>query len=427
MIRIDLHHSLARTLLIVLEIAAFLLLSLRIGRNFMASPAAEGAGAAELNRAIALDPGNAEYHLRLARLALYSVSNASPELAQEQLSRAAELSPRNVQVWLELSAAYGFQGDTQKAESYLRRADMLAPRIPAIQWVVGNFFLLQGNTDQAFRHFRMTLSGSHKYDFILFRTAWKSSEDSAKILAELIPYRTETEFSYLYYLLAGNKLPEALAVWKRIAASPQTFEAIQAAGFLNRLLADRRPADAAQVWNDLRDKGLLKPTYQPTPQNLMINGDFEEGLFDAGFDWRIAKVEGAQTIAHGDAFHSPSHSLRVAFDGKANLSFAPVYQFVRVEPNQKYRLQGYLKTDRITTDSGVRLRVHDSYDPAKLLVFSESYTGTTPSWSQVTLDFKSGPTTELIVVSLVRPPSKKLDNLIAGTAWLDDVSLTPVP
>jgi hypothetical protein len=427
MIRIEIHHTLVRALLIVLEIAAFLLLSVRVGMNLMASRAGEGAGAAELNRAIELDPGNAEYHLRLARLALYSVANASPELAQEHLSRAAELSPRNVQVWLELSAAYGFQGDTEKAESYLRRADILAPQIPAIQWVVGNFFLLQGNIDQAFKHLRSTLNGSHKYDSILFRTAWKASEDGATILAELIPDRAETEFSYLYYLLDENKLPEALAVWNRIAASPQKFEAIQAAGFLDRLLADRRPADAAHVWNDLRDKGLIKPTYQPTAQNLMINGDFEEDLVNGGFDWRIGKVEGAQAFVHGDAFHSPSHSMRVTFDGKSNINFDHVYQVVRVEPNQKYRLQGHLKTDRITTDSGVRLGIQDSYDPARLSVFSESYTGTTPGWNQVALDFKTGPTTELITVRLARQPSKKLDNLISGTAWLDDVSLTPVP
>ncbi len=64
----------------------------------------------------------------LARLALYSVSDASPELAMEHLQRAAELSPRNVQVWLELSAVYGFQGNIEKAEAFLRRADFLAPR-----------------------------------------------------------------------------------------------------------------------------------------------------------------------------------------------------------------------------------------------------------------------------------------------------------
>lgn len=426
MIRIELHHSLARALLIVLVIAAFLALSVRIGKNFLADRAAQGTGEEDLGRAIKLDPGNAEYHLRLARLALYSVASASPELAMEHLSQAAELSPRNVQVWLELSAAYGFQGDTEKAEAYLRRADLMAPRIPAIQWVVGNFFLIQGNTDEAFRHFRTTLDGTRQYDRILFRTAWKSSGDGAKIMAELIPPQIGTQFSYLYYLLGEDRLPESLAVWKRIAASPETFNAVRANGFLNRLLASRMPAEAAQVWSDLRDKGLIKPTYQPTAQNLVINGNFEDDLLNAGFDWRIGKVEGIQAAVDGATSHSPSHSLRVDFHGKTNLHFAHLNQYVRVEPNQKYLLEGHLKTEGITTDSGPRLRVVDAYDPAQLLQLSESYTGTSPGWNQVSLEFQTGPTTELVLIGLVRVPSKKLDNLIDGTVWLDDVSLAPI-
>jgi hypothetical protein len=427
MIRIELHHSLARALLILLAVLAFLALSVRIGKNYLADRASDGTSAADLTLAIQLDPGNAEYHLRLARLALYSIANASPEQALEHLSHAAELSPRNVQVWLELSAAHGFQGDAGKAEAYLRRADRMAPYIPAIQWVVGNFVLLQGNSDEAFRHFRTTLDGTRQYDRILFRTAWKSSDDGAKILAELIPPKIGTEFSYLYFLLGEDKLPESMAVWKLIAANPEKFDAVRAATFLNRLLNARMPAEAAQVWSDLRDKGLIKPTYQPTAQNLIINGTFEDDLFNAGFDWRIGKVQNVETAVDGATSHSPSHSVRADFNGKANINFGHVYQYVRVEPNRKYRLQGYLKTEGITTDSGPRLRVVDAYDSARLLQFSESYTGTTPGWNQVTMEFQAGPTTEIVVVSLVRLASKKLDNQIAGTVWLDDVSLAPIP
>jgi Tfp pilus assembly protein PilF len=427
MIRIELHHSLARALLIVLVLASFLGLSVRIAKNYLGDRAAEGTSAEAMTRAIEMDPGNAQYHLRLARLALYSVSNASPELALEHLTHAAELSPRNVQVWLEFSAYYGFQGDTAKAEAFLRRADRMAPRIPSVQWVVGNFYLLQGNTDKAFRHFRTTLDGTGEYDRILFRTAWKASEDGAKILAELIPPRIGAQFSYLYYLLDAGKIPESLEAWKRIAATKEEFPAVRAASLLNRLIAARMPAEAAQVWSDLREKGLIKPTYQPTAQNLIINGQFEDDLFNAGFDWRISKIEGAEILIDGGTSHSPSHAVRVQFNGKSNLVFGHVSQYVRVEPGRRYRLQGFMKTEGITTDSGPRLRVTDPYDPRLLTMFSESLTGTTPGWTQVSLDFQAPPQTSLILVSLARQPSKKLDNQIAGTVWLDDVSLTPLP
>jgi hypothetical protein len=414
-------------LLIVLEIAVFAALSLRIGRHFLAAQAAEGTSEEALSRAVRLDPGNADYHVRLARLALYSIASANSELGMEQLARAAEVSPRNVQVWLELSAAHGLQGDARNAEFFLRRADLLAPRIPTVQWVIGNFYLLQGNINESFKHFKVTLNGSRQYDGILFRTAWKSSDDGAKILDQLIPLQIETEFSYLYYLLRENKLSETVAVWKRIAAGPEKFDATRLGGYFNRLFEARMPSEATQVWNDLRDKGLITPAYQPSAQNLIINGNFEEAILKLGFDWRIDKVEGVQAGTDESNFHSPGRAIKVTFAGKANISYWHVYQFVRVEPKHKYRLQAFLKTAGITTDSGPRLRVIDSYDAAKLMIFSDSLTGTTRGWDQVILDFATGPATELIVVSLARLPSAKLDNLIAGTVWLDDVSLTPLP
>ena len=345
----------------------------------------------------------------------------------EFLHRAAALNPRGPQAWLELSVAYGLHGDADKAQAYLRRASFLAPQLPSIQWVVGNFYLLQGNTDESFRHFKVTLNGGHRYDGILFRTAWKAAGDGEKILRELIPPRLDTEFSYLEYLLSENKLSETMAVWERIASSPQKFEPNRVKRFMDRLFTARMLGEADQVWNDLRAKRLISSVYQPTAQNLIINGNFEEDIIDVGYDWRIGRIEGVQAASDEGNFHSPGHAMRIRFAGKANLSYWHVYQYIRVEPKRKYRLQAFLKTDGITTDSGPRLRVVDVYDPEQLTKFSESLTGSTRGWNQTILDFATVPTTELIMVSLARVPSTKLDNLIAGTVWLDDVTLTPLP
>jgi len=126
-------------------------------------------------------------------------------------------------------------------------------------------------------------------------------------------------------------------------------------------------------------------------------------------------------------FHSADHSLMVQFSGKQNLDYHNVFQYVKVEPGKSYRLQGFFRTEGITTDSGPRLEVRDVYDPASLDKFSESLTGNTEGWTSVILDFKTTPKTTLVLVMLARLPSQKLDNQIAGRVWLDDVSLTPLP
>jgi hypothetical protein len=313
------------------------------------------------------------------------------------------------------------------SEASLRRADSLAPNLPSVQWVIGNFYLLHGDIDQAFRHFKIVLAGSRQYNQILFSTAWKATDDSAKILNELIPDQVSTEIAYLYYLLSQQQYPETEPVWKRIAASSETFPAQTASGYIDRLIGAQLPDEAALVWNDLQSKGLIKPTYQPRGDNLLVNGDFEEDLLKMGFDWRIRNHEGIYVGLDGTTFHSPSHSLLVTFSGKENVYFRDVFQMVRVSPGRSYRLTGFLKTDGITTDSGPRLEVRDAYDPSALREVSEGLTGSSGGWSQLILDFSTSPKTQLIVVAVSRLPSKKLDNLVAGKVWVDDLSLTPLP
>ena len=135
-------------------------------------------------------------------------------------------------------------------------------------------------------------------------------------------------------------------------------------------------------------------------------------------------MDGVLTATDSTTFHSPSRSQQITFLGKTNLEYRGVYQYVRVEPGRSYRLHGFLKTEGITTDSGPRLEVRDAYDPLALEQFSESLTGTSPGWSQTILDFTAGPKTELVVVGVARLPSQKLDNLISGKIWVDDVRLT---
>jgi hypothetical protein len=91
------------------------------------------------------------------------------------------------------------------------------------------------------------------------------------------------------------------------------------------------------------------------------------------------------------------------------------------------RLQAFMRTEGISTDSGPRLEVRDAYDAAALDQFTESLTGTTTGWDSLLLDFRTGPRTSLLIVTLARLPSRKFDNLIAGKVWLDDVQLTPLP
>jgi hypothetical protein len=103
-----------------------------------------------------------------------------------------------------------------------------------------------------------------------------------------------------------------------------------------------------------------------------------------------------------------------------------VAQYAAVEPDTAYRLTAWVRTEGITTDSGPRIGVFDPFDRVALSAETDNLTGTAP-WQEQTLEFRTPAETRVVIVQVVRTPSRKLDNQIAGTLWLDDVSLTPTP
>ena len=135
-------------------------------------------------------------------------------------------------------------------------------------------------------------------------------------------------------------------------------------------------------------------------------------------------VEGADFDFDTEEKHSGSRSARLIFDGTKNLSYEGLFQDVLVSPDTHYRFQGYIHTDQISTDSGMRFEVVDPKDPQHLDVVTPNETGTLP-WTLEQADFTTGPHTHMIIIRLARRPSERLDNKLRGTVWVDDVSLAP--
>src|SRR2546427_616059 len=146
------------TILVAMTLVA--LLTFWILRTYLAERAGQKPALSSLQFAARLDPSNSDYQLRLGRFYEYDPANTDPGQAMAHLERAVELNPYDPQTWLELGAAHEFQGQTGQAEACLRRADFLAPNLPPVQWAIANFFLLHGNVDEAFRHFKVVLAGS---------------------------------------------------------------------------------------------------------------------------------------------------------------------------------------------------------------------------------------------------------------------------
>jgi hypothetical protein len=423
--RIQIEDRNAQRVLMISVTVGFLLATAWIVKTYFAGRAGHVLTIDSLRLATRLNPGNSTYHVQLGRLYQYSITNPRPNEAIQQFQEAVKANPYDPQAWINLAAAHEFQGDTSKAEEDLQHASSLAPNLPAYQWTIGNYFLLHENTQEAFRHLKVVLAGSRQYDHTVFNVAWKASNNAAQILQELIPNSLPAEFSYLNYLVTERRMPEAEALWKRIAAGPNTFDPLEASDYIDTLIKTGRADAAYQAWTDLQGLGLVhRPPGGPT-QNLVTNGNFEDPLLNMGFAWRIQDVHGVYAGPDTATFHSPGHSLSVQFTGKQNLDYHQIFQFVKVSPNHKYELDAFMKTQNITSDSGPRLEVVDAYDPRVLNKFTPGMTGTSGGWNPLNIEFTTGPKTQVLLVLLVRPPSKADDDTaITGRVWLDDVQIS---
>jgi hypothetical protein len=156
----------------------------------------------------------------------------------------------------------------------------------------------------------------------------------------------------------------------------------------------------------------------------VINGSFEKPLRNAGLDWRIAQGPGYQATLDDFAAQDGGRSLRVQFDGATNPEFGAITQWVPVEPGRDYHFRAFLKTDNLSTSSGMFLSVATVAAPAGEAWerTTEASVGSTP-WTEEQLDLHTGPNTRVVLIALRRRQSAKLDNLLRGTVWLDNVSL----
>lgn len=393
---------------------------MQVVRATVASWLAARGSADAIRRAERWDPSNPDYPAQLGRA--LAAQDADPGQVARAFEDAARLGTRRAQNWAALGGALDFAGDAPGAARAYGRALELFPKSPAINWQFANFLIRAGDATAAMAPLRLAIAGDASLRTGAFDLAWRAGISREEIL-KMIPARQEILSAYLDYLVATKRLEAAPDVWKRLIASREAFDLDAAFRYFDALLNAHDVDALTAVWTDLARDDPGRIHSQPGDANRITNGGFEQPMANGGFDWRIVPADGAEAALDISTAHDGSRSLAVHFDGKRNLDFGNVAEYAAVEPNTAYRFTAYTRSEDITTDSGPRIAVYDAFDHAALWLETANLTGTT-RWEEQRLDFRTGRKTRLLVVQVVRPPSRKLDNQIAGTMWLDDVSLT---
>jgi hypothetical protein len=416
-------NPLRRAVAIIVAVAAVAWLSYAGIAHALAGHYGASANPDDWRRASRIEPANAENWYRLGRYRHLDFEHSDLPLAISFYRQAVQLDPHSPFYKLDLASALEMAGNNAEAEKYFRAAQENYPISAEVSWRFGNFLLRQQRLPEAYAQIHRAVAVDSKLLPLAVSRAWHSDPDVGVLLGQVLPDTAEADWEALSYLVQAQEGAAALTVWNHLIGLKPSIDNKKLFPFIEMLVNQDRFDEAGSVWRQARaPEGTPRP---PSPSgSLVFDGGFESDPSNGGFGWRQQDVPGADFDFDTEQTHSGSRSARVIFDGTQNLSYVYLSQWVLVAPGTRYRFRGFLRTDQISTDSGVRFEIIDPRRPKDLALLTPNETGTQP-WTMEELVFTTGPQTHLIQISLRRMPSARLDNKISGTVWVDGVEVLP--
>lgn len=379
--------------------------------RFLADRLAQSSGEAYLRRAIRLDPGNAEYRYNFG---IRELALQSPASATAWLESATQLNVHSAKQWIALAVAKQLLGDPAGEQTAIDHALAVDPHTPDIAWQAANLLLAQGQTDAAMKQFRTVLENDPPLTWPAITTAWRIHPDVDSLLENVVP--PEADIPFLQFLLSNKETEGAGRVWDRIFSLQQPIERRYLLEYEHYLLNHQEVAQASLVWQQASKIADIA-AYQPSPENLLVNGDFSLDILNGGFDWIHQPIRGVSVALDAGETHSSSRSLRIVLDG-AEISDAGISQFVAVEPNTRYDFTALYKARDMDGAGAMQFAIHDAYRSTPL--FTSEDLRNADFWKNAGGTFTTPADTRLIIVHLIRVPAGRP---IQGKLWIDSLRL----
>ncbi len=369
-----------------------------------------------------LMPGNGEAWDRVGRFEEYDFANPDPAAAIEAYQRALKDDPNSSYYWVDLGSAYELAGQDDQARHAYDQARTAYPLSGLVAWRYGNFLLRKQQYPEAFAEIQRSVRADPLILPLAISRVWRSTENVDQMLDQVLPADPDAYFQALDFFESIHAAEPALAVWRRLIALKESFVLARSSPFIDELISENRAEDAKLVWHEaLAASGAANP--KAVDGSVVWDGDFTQDFSKGGLGWRWDPSLGA-SIEFDSA--PPSHSgrsVRLDFSGGANLDLVQPAEVVPVEPSRTYHFRARIRTEGITTESGVRFSLSDPRDSTVNAV-TENFTGSHP-WTGIEADVKTGSNTRFLNVRLIRNQSRLFDNKLSGTAWIANIFMAP--
>jgi tetratricopeptide (TPR) repeat protein len=412
-----------RGAILALAVCLFFLLCYQAGKLWLADHDTRANSLPKLERASALEPGNADAWDALGRYRQLDFANPDPPGALADYERAVRANPLSAHHWMNLAEAYEANGDVPRARDAFQHARSVYPLSAEVSWNYGNFLLRQDQDAEGYAEIQHAVRSDPRLLALAISRTWRSSRDVNVLLDQVLPADADAYLLALNYFASTKQMDPALVVWQRLVALGKPIVLAKSFPFLDELIAEDRSVDARKVWADaLTISGLNHD--EPLRHSLIWNGDFAQEFIGGGLGWRWHTPIGADFAFDTVPQTYGVRSAQIFFGGGSNPEIQEPKQYVAVEPNRSYRFHAYMKTESITTEMGMRFSITDPNHYNAVRVRTENLTGSHP-WTATDVDVATGPQTHFLLVQLLRESSRMFDNKLSGTLWIADVSLIP--
>ena len=312
-----------------------------------------------------------------------------------------------IDAWIKLAQAEAALGNTDKARTIFKFTDRLTEHVYRWKWSqtllsheLGIETIFLRNINFLVDHRKMVQDAFQLLDTHL--------TGNVTVAAHVLD--ADNLAPFLEWLMRWNRPDDAAIVWNKIMAAGISDEDIHFK-YIHFLISKKRVPLAAEIWRS------------HTGIESMTNSGFEDEISCRGFDWRYTADNKGKWVIRRTMLDvlAGTHSLKIMFEGKENISFAHLYQIVPVVPLTPYWLSYRWRSKDITTDQGPFIDIY-GYDCKGLYCMGDMMLGTN-DWQEQGIEFSVPENCHAVVIRLRRMPSRRFDNKIEGTLWLDNFKL----
>jgi tetratricopeptide (TPR) repeat protein len=383
------------------------------------APSVEAGGIDMARMATRWAPGDPFVHWRLASLdeKVFNATNLADAVREYQL--AVILSPNDYRYWMELGRSLEATGDIANGEKALQRAVELAPAYSHPRWQYGNLLVREGKLDEAF----VQLSRAAEADDLMrppvFSLAWQVFNGDVDKIATAACSTAAVRIDFATYLIRQEKVDDAVRIWRSVNPADRKAHLDLNEGFKKTLMQSKHFRAVFEVM-----KETDPDPNGPVPEQFW-NGGFERDIepsSEKSFYWVISSRPQVR-VGTDTTAHSGHGSLRIVFKSSNKLDSIGVAQAIVVTPGTQYHFECFVRTQELTSGATPLISIVDATTNAVLIDSPPAASGTN-GWQRITLDFKTNPKSDGIIVKLSRGSCGE-DQVcpIFGTIWYDDFSL----